>query len=67
MDDHATQWVKAALAEMGVTLQSETEYAEVALRLAALTETIRHLMAEIPDESEALLPHDLPVPANWQI
>ena len=66
MDAHATPWVKAALDEMGVTLQGESEYAEVALRLSALIETIRHLMAEIPDESEALIPHDLPAPANWQ-
>lgn len=59
--------VKAALAELGVTLQSETEYREVALRLCALVETIRHLMAEIPDRSEALVLHDLPRPADWQV
>lgn len=66
MDAHTGQWVKGALGEMGVTLQSKAECREVALRLSALIETIRHLMAEIPDASEALIPHDLPAPANWQ-
>jgi len=51
--------VKAALDGMGIALQDETEYVEVALRLSTLVDAVLHLMSEIPDNSDALMPHEL--------
>lgn len=48
--------VRAALDAVGVTLEDEAEYAEVAVRLAVLLEVIRPLMACLEYEPEALLP-----------
>jgi hypothetical protein len=64
MTDNAVQWVKAALAEMGVTLPSDVEYREVAMRLSTVVEAIQRLMAELPDHSEALSPAELPLPSH---
>jgi hypothetical protein len=64
MTDNAVEWVKAALAEMGVALPSDVEYREVAMRLSAVVETVQRLMAELPDHSEALSPADLPLPPH---
>ncbi len=49
-------WTKNALNELGVTLQTESEYKDVATRLGAIVERIRQLMNEIPDESETIIP-----------
>jgi hypothetical protein len=53
--------VKDALDALGVTLSSELEYADIALRLNALVDAILNLMTEIPDASEPRIPHDIPV------
>ena len=64
--DYSEQWARAALAEMGVSLEDDAEYSEVALRLSTVVEEIRRLMAKIPDGSEALVPRKMPRLTGWE-
>jgi hypothetical protein len=61
-EDGVAQFVRATLDEIGVTLQSDAEYEDVALRLAVVVEGVRALIAEFPYEFGALLPGDIPWP-----
>jgi len=57
--DYSPAFVRTALDEMGIALHDDTEYAEVALRLSTVVEAVLYLMSEIPDNSDALMPHEL--------
>jgi hypothetical protein len=47
---------------MGVTLLDESEYAEVAVRLEIIIESVEPLMATLPAPEDAHIPADLPKP-----
>jgi hypothetical protein len=56
--------VRAALDQLGVRLLDESEYAEVALRLSIILESLEPLMAAWPPADEFQLPADLPRPRS---
>jgi hypothetical protein len=49
---------------MGVRLGDDREYAEVALRLGIIIESIEPLMARLPLPDETQVPADLPAAAQ---
>jgi hypothetical protein len=54
--------VRATLDQLGVILLDDTEYAEVALRLAIILEGVAPLMATWPLPDDIQIPADLPRP-----
>ena len=54
--------IRALLDQMGVRLLDESEYAEVAVRLGVIIESIEPLMATLPAPDDAHVPADLPKP-----
>jgi hypothetical protein len=56
--------VRALLDQMGVRLLDDSEYAEVAVRLGIIIESIEPLMTMLPAPDDVHVPADLPRPAE---